>query len=84
MKPEKGTFVKRSTYQKVVEENKRLLIDIKILTEEQYDLTGERILLKMKWQKKFKEERELNALIKDACVQYLKDHPEYDISKPKP
>lgn len=42
--------VKRSTYQKVAEENKRLKKDIKILVS---PISAESILTKGKWQKIF-------------------------------
>lgn len=64
--------VNRSTYQKVVEENKRLLADIKLLTEKH--TSAEQILCIVKWRKKFREEKELNSLMKKTVKQYVKDH----------
>jgi hypothetical protein len=75
----RGTYVLRSTYQKVVEENRKLLLDIRILTEETIMPSPERILCKDKWQKKFRKDKQLNALLKEAAVAYMKEHPEYDI-----
>ncbi len=70
----RGKYVKRSTYQKLFEENKKLLKDIRILTEE--GINPRAILLKIDWRKKFKEDKDLNDLIKMACDQYLDEHPE--------
>ncbi len=80
MSTEKGKYVLRSTYQKVVEENKRLLADIKIFCT---DLTPERIKLTFKWRERFAKDKALNELIITACKEYIKDHPEYDITSPK-
>lgn len=73
-----NTSVSRSTFQKVCEENKRLLADIKILTAE--GISPHRILLIQKWQEKFKNDKELNDLIGYAVREYLKEHPGYDLS----
>lgn len=64
--------VNRSTYQKAIEENKKLLADIKLLTEKH--ISAEQILCIGKWRKKFREEKEFNVLIKNAAKQYIKDH----------
>ena len=55
--------VNRSTYQKAIEENKRLLADIKLLTEKH--TSAEQILCIGKWRKKFREEKpkHFNALM---------------------
>lgn len=68
----KRAYVKRSTYQKVVEENKRLLRDIKILSGEP---SAEKMLLTQKWRDKFAKDLELNLLLKAAAEQYIKDNP---------
>lgn len=70
----RGTYVTRSTYQKVCEENKKLLIDIRILTEEGVNPIA--ILLKEKWRKKFAKDKAMNAIIQQACKEYLNEHPE--------
>ena len=68
------TTVSRSTYQKVVEENKRLKADIKILVKRK---TASEILdVTRKWSKIFKEEEQLHSCLKQAAEQYFKDHPE--------
>lgn len=65
--------VNRSTYQKVVEENKRLLADIKLLVEDGLP-SSEKILCIGKWRDKFKKEKEFNDLMRQAAKQYVKDH----------
>ena len=68
--------VSRSVYQTLKEENKRLLKDIYILCSGEYDLTAERILTKIKWDEKFKKDRQLLLLMKAAAKEYLNEHPE--------
>ena len=63
--------VSRSTYQKLAEENKRLMKDIRLLVEIP---SSESILCRHKWQKHFQEERELHEAMRIACKQYIKDH----------
>ncbi len=75
----KESIVSRSVYQKVVEENKRLLIDIKILTDEKQLMTVGRIFTVKKWRDKFAKDKEFNKMISEACKQYLKEHPEFKI-----
>jgi len=65
--------VNRSTYQKAVEENKKLIADIKILVEDGLP-SAEKILCIAKWREKFKKEKEFNSLMKQAARQYIKDH----------
>jgi len=66
--------VSRSTYQKAMEENKRLLSDIKTLTEKH--TSAEQVLCIGKWRKKFREEKEFNNIIREVARQYVKDHPD--------
>lgn len=54
--------VSRSEYQKVVEENKRLLNDIRILTTEGFSL--EKILMIKKWRDHFEEKDRFSNWIK--------------------
>lgn len=77
---EKGKYVKRSTYQKLAEENKKLLIDIGILTDEKYSLSAEKLHVVVKWRNKFAKDKEFNRMLTEACKQYLKEHPEFDIT----
>lgn len=60
----KGKYVSRSTYQKLAEENKKLLKDIRILTEEGFPSAAKIITLD-KWRRKFKEERDMFNLLRD-------------------
>ena len=60
----KGTYVSRSTYQKLKEKNKKLLQDIHILTKEGFP-SADKILTIAKWRKKFAEERELFEMLKE-------------------
>jgi hypothetical protein len=55
--------VSRSVYQKLKEENKRLLKDIKLLTYSSYE-SPDRILCIKKWRDKFRQEEEFNNTIK--------------------
>lgn len=66
--------VSRSVYQKLAEENKRLLADIRLLTEDRRVPSAEKILCVIKWQNKFREEKEFNEAMIKACRQYIKDH----------
>jgi len=52
-----GAYVKRSTYQKVCEENKKLKADIFLLVEKPNSLKG--ITAFAKWKDVFKEENKL-------------------------
>lgn len=63
--------VKRSTYQKVVEENKRLINDIRTLVD---GVPPAKILCSIKWKEKFKEEREFQEAMKEAARLYVKKH----------
>lgn len=79
-KTPKGKFVTRSVYQKVCEENKRLLADIRaMVVADNPDVSLATIY---KWQKKFYEESKLNQELRIVAKQYLKEHPEYDIMSP--
>ena len=72
----KGTYVSRSTYQKVVEENKKLLNDIRILVQERSYLTPppvEKLFVIHKWRKKFNEDRELFEMLKEIFSKPIVD-----------
>lgn len=76
--------VSRSVYQKVKEENKRLLIDIKILTG---DISARRIQLVMKWRDFFRKEAEFNQMLKEICREEVLNnpgkYPEFLVNKAK-
>lgn len=68
----KGTYVSRSEYQRVCEENKRLKEDLKIIC------TGnpmESIALEMKWVAHFEKEKKLNETLTSVCKEYIKAFP---------
>ena len=66
--------VSRSAYQKVVEENKRLLSDVRLLVEEGLP-SAEKILCIAKWRDKFEKDREFNELMKLAAKSYMEKFP---------
>lgn len=71
------TAVSRSTYQKVVEENKRLKADIKVLVMSKIGhLCPEYSEVYLRWRIVFLKEYNLHNLLKQAAEQYFKDHPE--------
>lgn len=82
--PKRGTYVNRSVYQKVVEENRKLVYEIGILTREETIPSAEKILTIQKWRKKFQSDKRLAALLKIAAKEYLKEHPELDLSNRTP
>jgi hypothetical protein len=63
----KGTYVSRSTFQKLKEENKKLLSDIRILSEAGFP-SADKILTLAKWRKKFREEREFNQMLREVVL----------------
>jgi hypothetical protein len=78
--------VNRSTYQKAVEENKRLIADIQLLVQDGIP-SVKKILCIKKWREKFNEEKEFNLMLKMAARRYIKDHadelPEFLTDKMK-
>lgn len=76
--------VSRSVYQKVCEENKKLLKDIYILTGDIVDSSTmwEYMNVRTKWREKFTQDRELRELLHKAAIEYVKEHPELNIQLP--
>ena len=70
--------VSRSTCQKVVEENKRLLKDIKTLV---YGDIPSIILLKDVYRKKFQSEKDFNQMMKNISQMYMDNNPNDPIVK---
>jgi len=71
------TAVSRSTYQKVVEENKRLKADIKVLVMSKREPSStEYAEVYLRWRIVFLKEYNLHNLLKQAAELYFKDHPE--------
>ena len=85
--PAKGTYVSRSAYQKVCEENKRLKIDIYTLVMSDIPHeTGLWMDVYDKWVAQFTKDAEFKRMMKEYAIQYFKDHPEelIQIENPKP
>lgn len=59
----RGKYVSRSTYQKLAEQNKKLINDIRILTQEGFP-SANKILTIKKWRETFEKENELYNLLK--------------------
>ena len=74
--------VSRSVYQKLKEENKRLLSDIEALVDPFPDMELITPILK-KWRKHFRERSEFNKMLQEIAREYIKAHPEYDITSEK-
>ena len=64
--------VSRSVYQKLKEENKRLLNDIEILTYNRIDVDCYPVF--SKWYKYFQQQHEINNLLKAYAKKYIQDH----------
>ena len=71
--------VSRSTYQKLKEENKRLLKDIKHLVDPNWGM--DRLATQKKWQEHFDKEKEFNSLMKDVATLYMEQNPNDPIVK---
>lgn len=64
--------IRRSVYQKLAEENKRLQQDIRILIEGKvFDF----IKVKKKWKNQFDQERIFNSMMKDIAKEYFETDP---------
>jgi hypothetical protein len=72
--------ISKSVYQKVCEENKRLLNDIRIMCDIE---NPECVDVTIKWMDKFESDKEFHRDMKIIAAEYIKKHPEYDISKLK-
>lgn len=72
--------VSRSTYQKLKEENKRILKDIKLLVERDVDAEKWYDCVS-KWRVHFDKEKEFNNLMKDAAISYMENNPNDPIVK---
>lgn len=75
----KASPVSRSVYQKLAEENKKLKADLKIICFD--GISANTIPVRLKWHAYFQKEADFNSMMKSFATQYLKEHPEYDITK---
>ena len=66
--------VSRSVYQKLKEENKKLLKDINILVSNEFIFTPDRVIVHGKWQRHFKNKRQFNEAMKIVAREYIKEH----------
>lgn len=71
--------VNRSTYQKVVEENKRLVDDIKILIS--IDDLPKKVICISKWKKYFNDVDDFNNQMQLAAKEYIKNNPDDPVVK---
>lgn len=62
----RGTYVKRSTYQKVCEENKKLIADLKTICCSGDAVTS--VDTELKWRKHFEEEEKFNSLLREVLL----------------
>lgn len=65
--------VSRSVYQKLKEENKRLLSDIKKLTT--LGIGVDKVQVITKWREKFRKDEEFHLMLKKAVHNHFKKNP---------
>jgi len=65
--------ISRSTYQKVVEENRRLRSDIKVMVGDDFQAACD---MKAKWRQFIHEGITLNNLMQDAAISFIKNNPD--------
>jgi len=66
--------VSRSVYQKLKEENKRLLADIRTLTMDSVSMQA--VLVHRNWKNRFTQDKEFSEMLKKFAQKYMKEHPE--------
>lgn len=71
----KGSYVSRSVYQEIKEENKKLLADIKTLVTADIDFDGF-MECHTKWFDHFREEKEMNDMLKSVSNDMVLKNPE--------
>jgi len=78
---QRGKYVTRSVYQKVCEENKKLLHDLNVLTRDEGKnlMSVEKVATIQKWRSKFQKDRLFSKALTEVAKEYLKTHPEFDI-----
>lgn len=65
--------VSRSVFQKVVEENKQLKKDIRILVDYGV-IMSERLKVVYKWREIFRKETEFGRILHEAAKKYFEEH----------
>ncbi|WP_372650847.1 hypothetical protein [Draconibacterium sp.] len=70
----RGSYVSRSTYQKLKEKEKRLMADIKALVNT--DNVEQFCEVSQKWMKHFEKEEQFSKKLKTICGIYKEEHPE--------
>ncbi len=66
------SHVSRSVYQKLAEENKKLIQDISVLVLDKYFLTSDRINVLMKWRYKFEQDKQLVDMLREMAIEHFK------------
>lgn len=69
--------ISRSVFQHVVEQNKKLLRDLKTICMEP---GVKAILLRMKYRDKFKKDEAFNTAMRNVALRYFKEHPELQLN----
>jgi hypothetical protein len=63
---EKGKYVTRSAFQKVCEENKRLIKDIEVLVD--MNPNPEKLKVALKWTEYFQKDKEFNEMLRTILI----------------
>jgi len=77
------TYITRSKFQSVCEENKRFIKDIRLLTSTDPTDLPNQILLSTQWENKFRSEDRFRKELQTFAKEYLKEHPQFDIFSPQ-
>lgn len=72
--------VSRAVYQKLAEENKRLLNDIRTLVELKPSFN--QAMVRSKWQEQFERDKQFRLLLKHSLNEYYKKHPDKRLNPP--
>jgi len=77
-KSKNQSYVSRSVYQKLAEENKRLMKDLKIIcTGDPVDA----IMLRIHWRNRFRKEEKFKAELKRILRKVLDENPDLKLHK---
>jgi hypothetical protein len=69
----RGSYVSRSVFAKLQGERNRLMKDIEVMACGE---PMEAIQMRLKWRKKFEQDKKFWDTVKIAAAQYAKEHPE--------